>query len=81
MSALYIISPQSWIVDCLMADFEVGKYKKAYLVWTSCALLAMWSFHEAQVADKYASQSSTRSSVSDWIDLNRRANTSLTTGF
>ncbi|KAJ5489136.1 hypothetical protein N7539_004026 [Penicillium diatomitis] len=35
MNALYIISPQSWIVDCLMADFEVGRYKKAYLVWTS----------------------------------------------
>jgi hypothetical protein len=39
MSALYILSPQSWIVDCLMADFVVGRYKKAYLVWTSCAFL------------------------------------------
>lgn len=37
MDGLYILSPESWIVDCLMADFEVGRYRKAYLVWTSCA--------------------------------------------
>lgn len=36
MDALYILSPESWIVDCLMADFEAGRYRKAYLVWTSC---------------------------------------------
>ncbi|KAJ5218636.1 uncharacterized protein N7498_000735 [Penicillium cinerascens] len=35
MDALYILSPESWIVDCLMADFEVGRYRKAILVWTS----------------------------------------------
>lgn len=36
MDALYILSPESWIVDCLMADFEAGRYRKAHLVWTSC---------------------------------------------
>ncbi|KAJ5757771.1 uncharacterized protein N7511_006465 [Penicillium nucicola] len=35
MDALYILSPESYIVDCLMADFEVGRYRKAFLVWTS----------------------------------------------
>ncbi|KAJ5121334.1 uncharacterized protein N7515_009295 [Penicillium bovifimosum] len=35
MDALYILSPESYVVDCLMADFEVGRYRKAYLVWTS----------------------------------------------
>lgn len=36
MDALYILSPESYVVDCLMADFEVGRYRKAFLVWTSC---------------------------------------------
>ncbi|KAJ5312832.1 hypothetical protein N7508_003662 [Penicillium antarcticum] len=35
MDAVYILSPESYIVDCLMADFEVGRYRKAFLVWTS----------------------------------------------
>ncbi|KAJ5745845.1 hypothetical protein N7520_011027 [Penicillium odoratum] len=35
MDALYILSPESWIVDCLMADFEVKRYRRAFLVWTS----------------------------------------------
>ncbi|KAJ5690006.1 hypothetical protein N7462_004398 [Penicillium macrosclerotiorum] len=35
MDAIYILSPESWIVDCLMADFEAKRYKKAFLVWTS----------------------------------------------
>ncbi|KAJ5619929.1 hypothetical protein N7510_003913 [Penicillium lagena] len=35
MDALYILSPESHVVDCLMADFEVGRYRKAFLVWTS----------------------------------------------
>lgn len=36
MDALYILSPESYVVDCLMADFEVRRYRKALLVWTSC---------------------------------------------
>ncbi|RAL13026.1 Sec1 family protein [Aspergillus homomorphus CBS 101889] len=35
MDALYILSPLPHIVDCLMADFERKRYKKAWLVWTS----------------------------------------------
>ncbi|KAJ5677772.1 uncharacterized protein N7477_003405 [Penicillium maclennaniae] len=35
MDALYILTPEAWIVDCLMADIEVGRYRKAILVWTS----------------------------------------------
>ncbi|KAK9856756.1 hypothetical protein MYU51_000663 [Penicillium brevicompactum] len=35
MDALYILSPESYVVDCLMADFEVRRYRRALLVWTS----------------------------------------------
>ena len=35
--AVYILSPQPHIVDCLMADFERRRYHKAFLIWTSCA--------------------------------------------
>ena len=35
MDALYIISPMTHIVDCLMADFDRKRYRKARLVWTS----------------------------------------------
>ena len=35
MDALYILSPMTHIVDCLMADFERKRYRKARLVWTS----------------------------------------------
>ncbi|EAW12936.1 Sec1 family protein [Aspergillus clavatus NRRL 1] len=35
MDALYILSPLTHIVDCLMADFERRRYRKAWLVWTS----------------------------------------------
>lgn len=33
--ALYILTPQSHIVDCVMADFEKRRYRRAFLVWTS----------------------------------------------
>ena len=36
MDALYILSPLPHIVDCIMADFERKRYRKAWLVWTSC---------------------------------------------
>ncbi|KAI9870642.1 MAG: vacuolar sorting protein VPS33/slp1 [Pleopsidium flavum] len=35
MDAIYLVSPQPHIVDCLMADFERRRYRKSYLVWTS----------------------------------------------
>ncbi|TVY83797.1 Protein transport protein sec1 [Lachnellula suecica] len=35
MDAIYILSPEPHIVDCLMADFERRRYRKAYLVWTA----------------------------------------------
>ncbi|KAK4954155.1 syntaxin binding protein 1 [Elasticomyces elasticus] len=35
VEAIYLLSPQPWIVDCLMADFEKRKYRRAHLVWTS----------------------------------------------
>ncbi len=35
MDAIYILSPQPHIVDCLLADFERGRYRKAFLVWVA----------------------------------------------
>lgn len=35
MDAVYILSPEPHIVDCLVADLERRKYKRCFLVWTS----------------------------------------------
>lgn len=34
MDAIYLLSPQPHIVDCLMADFERRRYRGSFLVWT-----------------------------------------------
>jgi syntaxin-binding protein 1 len=35
MDAIYLLSPQPHIVDCLMADIERRRYQKSFLVWTT----------------------------------------------
>ncbi|KAI0406173.1 Sec1 family protein [Xylaria palmicola] len=35
MDAIYLLSPQPHIVDCLVADMERRRYKRGFLVWTS----------------------------------------------
>ncbi|KAK4494890.1 hypothetical protein PRZ48_014246 [Zasmidium cellare] len=35
VDAIYLLTPQPHIVDCVLADLEKRKYKKAHLVWTS----------------------------------------------
>lgn len=35
MDAIYFLSPQPHIVDCLMADFERRRYRKSFIIWTS----------------------------------------------
>lgn len=35
MDAIYLLSPQPHILDCLMADFERRRYRKSFLVWIS----------------------------------------------
>ncbi|KIH90135.1 syntaxin-binding protein 1 [Sporothrix brasiliensis 5110] len=35
MDAIYILSPQPHIVDCLLADLDRKRYRRAFLVWTS----------------------------------------------
>ena len=35
MDAIYLLSPLSHIVDCLMADLEHRRYRKSYVIWTS----------------------------------------------
>ncbi|KAF5970933.1 syntaxin-like protein-binding protein sec1-like protein [Fusarium bulbicola] len=34
MDAIYILSPESFAVECLLADFELRRYRSYYLVWT-----------------------------------------------
>ena len=36
VDAVYLLSPEPHIVDCLMADFERRRYRRSYLIWTSC---------------------------------------------
>lgn len=33
--AIYLLSPESHIVDCLVADLEKRCYRRAFLIWTS----------------------------------------------
>ncbi|KAL6904096.1 Sec1-like protein [Trichoderma evansii] len=35
MDAIYLLSPEPHIVDCLLADFEHRRYRRGYLVWTN----------------------------------------------
>ncbi|KYK59068.1 hypothetical protein DCS_00195 [Drechmeria coniospora] len=35
MDAIYLLTPQPHIVDCLLADFDRRRYRRAYLLWTS----------------------------------------------
>lgn len=35
MDAIYLLSATTQAVECLLADFEVRRYRKAYLLWTS----------------------------------------------
>ncbi|KAK4126143.1 Sec1-like protein [Parathielavia appendiculata] len=34
MDAIYILTPQPHIVDCLLADFERRRYRRAFIIWT-----------------------------------------------
>ena len=36
MDAVYLLSPEPHIVDCLLADLERRRYRKSYIIWTSC---------------------------------------------
>lgn len=35
MDAIYILSPQAHIVECLMADLERRRYRNSFLIWTT----------------------------------------------
>jgi syntaxin-binding protein 1 len=35
MDAIYILTPEPHIVDCIMADFERRRYRRTFLFWTS----------------------------------------------
>ncbi|KAL8942274.1 MAG: hypothetical protein Q9216_001747 [Gyalolechia sp. 2 TL-2023] len=36
MDAVYLLSPLPHIVDCVMADLERRRYRRTFLIWTSC---------------------------------------------
>ena len=36
MDAVYILSAQPHIVDCVLADMERRRYRRMFLMWTSC---------------------------------------------
>lgn len=78
MDALYILSAESHIVDCLMADFEVERYRKAFLVWTSCQSAPVEA-SQLRHSQLMYSQSSIHSSESGLTDLKWRATASQTT--
>ena len=48
MDAVYILSPQPHIVDCVMADLECRRYRRSYIIWTSCK--------NSKVEEEYASE-------------------------
>jgi Sec1 family len=35
MDAVYLIAPEPYIVECLVADMESGRYRQFHLIWTS----------------------------------------------
>ena len=35
MDAIYILTPLPHIIDCVMADLERKRYRKAFLIWTA----------------------------------------------
>jgi syntaxin-binding protein 1 len=34
MDAIYFLSPQPHIVDCLLADFDRRRYRRGFVIWT-----------------------------------------------
>ena len=36
MDAIYFLTPESHIVDCIMADFERRRYRRSIVLWTGC---------------------------------------------
>ena len=34
MDAIYILSTQPHVVDCLLADFERRRYRRGFIIWT-----------------------------------------------
>lgn len=69
MHAVYILSPQPHIVDCLMADFESRRYRGSYIIWTSCQHprsdlhRLMLCIHSALMVTKLSASSPTTSTT------------------
>lgn len=36
LDAVYLLSPEPYVVDCLLDDIERQNYRRTFLVWTSC---------------------------------------------
>lgn len=74
MDVVYLLSPQPYIIDCLMADFDRRRYRKAHLIWTSgqhylliCPLLFQFVGHLALTV--WSQQSCLQSYMPGWTSL------------
>lgn len=38
MDAIYLLTPEPHIVDCLLADLDRRRYRKASVLWTACTM-------------------------------------------
>ena len=47
MDTIYFLTPESYIVDCLMADFEQKRYRRSILLWTGCVYSKAWGISSA----------------------------------
>ncbi|KAK8128423.1 Sec1 family protein [Apiospora sp. TS-2023a] len=53
MDAIYILTPEPYIVDCLIADLEARRYQKSFLVWTGGVRDAVDKLLPSRVASYY----------------------------
>ena len=37
LDAIYLLSPEPYVVDCLLSDLERRRYNRTFLIWTSRA--------------------------------------------
>lgn len=62
MDAIYFVSPMAHIVDCLLADFDRGRYQKSFIVLTDLL--------EPQLRRRLYSHPQARELIADYKILN-----------
>lgn len=61
MDAIYFVSPQEYVVECIIADLDARRYKKSFLLWTAVL--------DPQLRRKVDSSPSARSSIGGFETL------------